>query len=369
MSISSESTILATGGLGSLYPVSDNPPSIFGSGYSMAYNVGARLVDMEFIQFLPVIDEPGLQSITVPDWLFELLKSEDERILRSPSGKPILAGHGLLERRILRDALSIAIGLETQSDGVASGKALLDLTRIPTQAWTSLGRLQFFRRLLSRHGIDPGDKPLPLGLSAHHSMGGVKIDENGWTGVPGLYAAGEVCGGVHGANRLGGYGLTEAIVFGVRAGKSAAEHSTTGAAEPPDLSEAQGLLNFLDKPPNPHGDPGKVMETVRILIDAAAGQIRNGEALSEALERILSLNEASVPKLYAKGVKQLVEALKCLSALTLAEIVLRSALTRTESRGVHYRVDCPRRNDSEWLRNILIRQEDGRIKVETKRVT
>jgi len=217
-----KAVILATGGAGALYRRTDCPLRTTGDGYSLAFRTGVRLRDMEFVQFFPLaLAEPGL-----PPHLLKGPMTEEGRIINS-LGEDIPLKHGVTARPLVlksRDLLSRAIMIEVMEGRGVDGAALLDATEVlrrhGEEIFASTGSYKFFR-----DAVRAAEKPFRVAPISHFCMGGVIVDENGETGVPGLFAAGEVVGGVHGANRHGGNALTDIIVFGARAGAAAAEYS------------------------------------------------------------------------------------------------------------------------------------------------
>ncbi|MFQ6053303.1 MAG: FAD-binding protein [Candidatus Bathyarchaeia archaeon] len=360
--VSAKATVLATGGAAALYERSDCPLRTTGDGYSLAYEAGARLRDMEFVQFFPLaLAEPG-----APPFLVGGPVSEEGRIINS-LGEEIPEKHGITARPLVlksRDLLSRTIMIEVLEGRGVDGAVLLDarevLRRRGEEGLFTTGRYAFF---LDR--LKATERPLRVAPICHFCMGGVVIDEHGDTGVPGLFAAGEVVGGVHGANRHGGNALTEITVFGARAGAAAAEYakglsrvSIESAAAP----ELEGYEAIRGREPGT-GNPGALMRRLRETMWLKAGVVRDEAGLKEALAEIAEL-KGLLPALYASSGRMMLEALEAPMALETAELICRAALERTESRGAHYRVDHPEEDDGRWLRTVVIsRGVDGDVEL------
>ena len=233
--LTAKALILATGGAAALYLRHDNPKRILGDGYRLALEAGATLQDMEFVQFYPLaLAEPGLPPLVIPPRLADcgrLVNGHEEDVLDK---------YGIEERPAgerARDRLSQALFKEIYRDGL---DVWLDLSRLPDEKWqidpfsAALGHL-----LGDRYGARR--RPVRVAPVAHHVMGGGKIGHRGATTVPGVFAAGEVAGGLHGANRMGGNALSETLVFGARAGTAAAEWAK--GSSPGDPRSMLLLLN------------------------------------------------------------------------------------------------------------------------------
>ena len=365
---SAKAVILATGGAGALYQRTDCPLRTTGDGYSLAYEMGARLRDMEFVQFFPLaLAEPEL-----PPYLVGGSISEEGRIVNI-LGEDIPSKHGVTARPLVsksRDLLSRAIMIEVLEGRGVDGGVLLDATEVfrrrGEEGLFSTAPYSFFRDRLNA-----ADKPFRVAPVCHFSMGGVVIDEHGDTSVPGLYAAGEVVGGVHGGNRHGGNALTDIIVFGARAGAAAAgcakimSHASLESMATPELERYAALRN---READEASDPRAVMSKLRQMMWLKAGVVREGVKLKEALSELAKMKKA-LPQLQASSGRMMLEALEVPMALEVAEMICRAALERTESRGAHYRTDCPELDDECWLRTVVIsRGSGGEMRLSTEPV-
>ena len=356
MTFSSRAVILATGGAGAIYRRTDCPVRTTGDGYSLAFEAGAPLRDMEFVQFYPI----ALAEEGAPIYLIGGYMTEEGRILNR-LGEDIPEKHGVKARPLAlksRDLLSRAVMMEILEGRGIGGAVLLDarepIRRLGEAGFFSTGPYGFFVDVLRA-----GDRPLKVAPVSHFCMGGVIIDEDGATGVPGLYAAGEVVGGVHGANRHGGNALTEAIVFGARAGEAAASHA---GSERPSPEIGRLASSELDRYRSIRGGgrgltPEAVMGRLKEVMWEKAGIIRGEAGLRDALaevERMIGMQGG----LGASSGREMLEALEASMALRAAEMIIRSALERRESRGAHYRVDYPDEGQG-WMKKVVIERGEG----------
>lgn len=313
--------VLATGGIGRLYAHTTNPVEVTGDGLAMAARAGARLADLEFVQFHPTALATGRDPMPL---VTEALRGEGavlvdetgERFMPAEHPDAELAPRDVVARAIYRRRRA---GHEVYLDGTrAVGAAFPD--RFPTVF-----------ELCLEDGLDPRREPVPVAPAAHYHMGGVATDLEGRSSLPGLWAVGEVARtGVHGANRLASNSLLEATVFGQRAGE------TVLAARPGRVDEAGARAAAADPGLAPEGT-APVVTGLRGVMDEGVGVVRDRAGLAAALEAIEGL-AASLPP--AAG-----EARNMIDA---ARVVARAALVRTESRGAHFRSDYPVA-DPAWL--------------------
>jgi succinate dehydrogenase/fumarate reductase flavoprotein subunit len=362
--IAAKTVVLATGGASGLYLATDNPRSILGDGYALAYLAGVQLINMEFVQFLPVIYPPSIRSHPIPAWVFEEWKHVNPRILRNSRGESILEKHDLLNREILRDNLILAIGREMLGGRGIDGGILLDLADIPETEWSSSERTISFRRSLLADGIDPGDSTILIAPAAHYFLGGVKVDLNSETSVEGLFAAGEVVGGIHGSNRIGGNALTDALVFGEIAGINASERSIT--IDKPEINKDLALEKFATASDISKSDIfstrglRSLRDRIRGILSSSAGPVRERLAMEKASEELaneLTLVESSHPGLGAP----LPAWFETRNMVLVGLMVVYSALKRTESRGCHFRSDYPFRDDLNWRVSIEVGLEEDQM--------
>lgn len=378
--IDAKATVLATGGLGEIYPHSTNAPfgmhgHATGMGYAMAYHAGAELIDMEMVQFT------GNQLY--PPWLL----GNPELLCTMCGGKYINAlGDEFIQQPQPRDVIQKSAFNEIREGrGTEKGGVYIDLTRSPLtseeieeQLKHSLAEEVAKERweLIKRMSVnDPDPKNWRIEFTpggAHFFMGGVKINERCETSLEGLFAAGEVSGGVHGANRMGGNAMVEIIVFGARAGRYACEYASETSeitSEDSSKEEYERLRSFLrDK-----GIAPKVIaDKVASFMSEYVGVARTEESLKKALTELQSVRTYDFPRMRAPSGLSYnpgwVEAIQIPFMIDTAEMIIRSALLRTESRGAHLREDYPE-TKPEWLKHTRVMKTDDHMELSTTPVT
>jgi len=351
--VESKGVLLATGGAGSLFSRTTNPPSSNGMGYALAYEAGASLVDMEFIQFLPIaLLEPSFLSGKTAN---DTIRGEGAQLLNNCRERFMQEYDPERMEYTSRDVAARAIYTEIiEGRGTELGGVFLDARMIPAEV---LEKGFEVYRALKKHGFDMSQELIQVAPAAHFTCGGVQIDENGNTSIQGLFAAGEVTGGVHGANRLGGNALSEAQVFGARAGETAAHYvlKTKAMKLDPDIHINSDKSNF------------KTFEALKQVVKARIGEvmwqsvgiIRNGDKMQAALKEIGDLREEV--RQMEKKIGFPAKKLKLI--LTTAELITVASLYREESRGSHYRTDFPKRDDNRWCGNIILKKDGERTSV------
>ncbi len=338
LAVSAKITVLATGGAGHVYPVTTNPVHKTGDGYAMALRVGQCLIDMEMVQFHPtgMVYPESARGILVTEAVRgeggRLYNVKGERFMKKYDPERMeLSTRDVVARAIYRE---IQEGRGTEHDGV-----YLDVSHLPDEIIET--KLETTLKQFLRYGVDVRKEPMEVAPTAHHFMGGVPIDTRCRTDTPGLLACGEVTGGVHGANRLGGNALADTQVFGKRAGETAAEIASK-AAEPPRLrmEDVEDLWDRWTHTLDGEEDPLEIRDELHEVMWNEVGVERNGKGLRDALRRIRELRE----RVEGNGLSptpDLRTAAETVNMLTVAEAVATSALHRTESRGAHYRTDHP----------------------------
>jgi succinate dehydrogenase flavoprotein subunit len=355
-----KSIVLATGGIGKAWRITSNSWEYTGDGMALAYDAGAELQDMEFVQFHPtgMVWPPGVQGILVT----EAVRGEGG-VLRNRLGERFMERYDAEQMELsTRDVVARAIYTEVREGrGTEHGGAYLDISHKPADYVKKKlpGMYHQFRELAD---VDITSGPMEVGPTCHYMMGGVRVDaETGQTTVPGLFAAGEVAAGLHGANRLGGNSLSDLLVFGRRAGLAAAEHAATAMPASPDPGEVEtasrDMLSYFERQDgeSPYAIHRDLEQTMQDLV----GIFRNAEDLAKGIEKVGELSERTArtrvegSRLFNPG-WHLARDLQ--SMLTVSEAVARSALARKESRGAHSRTDFPK-PDPEWgRRNIVVRR-------------
>ncbi len=354
IAINSKCVILTTGGFAQVYRNTNNAAGITGDGQALVYDLGLPLTDMEFVQFYPTaMGKLGNRTL-----LYEALVFRAGAILRNARGQDIVAKHGLEDpKKATRDRMAQAITSEINEGLDVDDGVVLDLSPIPED---------LLQRLRPLFGTNPSleKRRVIVAPTTHFCMGGVVVNERTETQIPGLFAAGEICGGVHGANRLGGNALTEVFVMGGLAARQAvkkAGETDFPNLPAPEIKEEKGRLEYSP------AQPGKNARTLRSALKEAmwnkAGIIRDHKQLTEALTAIEELNALS-QDLPRTSVNELRRFLETKNMLLVSEMVCRAALHRTESRGSHYRLDYEEEDNKGWLKNIFIRQESWEMRLE-----
>ena len=351
--IKAKSTILATGGAGQLYLRTNNATVLTGDGYALAYEVGAVLRDMEFVQFYPTTWRKNGNRMC----FYERFLPRGA-ILRNSLGEDILERHGMGGVTLVtRDILTRTIMKELVEGRGIDGHVIFDLTAMPEEKAQEL-----YRSGLARRGEYP-DK-VPVAPTAHFFMGGMKVSDHGEAGIDGLYAAGEVCGGSHGANRLAGNAITEMLVFGAVAGDRAATRASKISQLPAPGSEITTEIERLTQLASGSGRENleQLYQSLKQTMWDKVGVIRRKQSLEDARREIAALRE-QLKAAALTDYRQLLPAIKLANMLTIAEMVCRAALTRTESRGAHYRTDYPEEDDRQWLKTIEICCQGGEMRL------
>ena len=343
--VRARATLLATGGAGQVFCETTNPGVATGDGVALAAHAGARVADLEFVQFHPT----ALHRSGAPRFLIsEAVRGEGARLVNA-SGEPFMARYHADGDLAPRDVVARSIVREAERQG---GVVFLSLAHLDAAFVRS--RFPTIAEMCRRVGLDLTTDLIPVGPAAHYFMGGVDTEEWGRTSIPGLFAAGETaCTGVHGANRLASNSLLEGLVFGARAGV-AMQGPAREAVARSDRKPAEGLR--LDR----GGDREKPqraanlsrpspldMAAVRDLMWRSVGLFRTGDGLREALACLDSAVEIEHRRAARAGDESPADWQRR-NLLTVARLVARAALRREESRGAHCRVDFPTRNDSRW---------------------
>ncbi len=365
-----KSIVLATGGIGKAYQITSNSWEYTGDGMALAYEAGAELMDMEFVQFHPtgMVWPPGVQGLLVT----EAVRGEGG-ILRNRNGERFMERYDPKRMELsTRDVVARAIYTEVKEGrGTEHGGAYLDISHKPAE-YVKRKLPSMYHQFLELADVDITKGPMEVGPTCHYMMGGVRVEaETAASTVPGLFAAGEVAAGLHGANRLGGNSLSDLLVFGRRAGLAAAEHAKrqgAAAVDPAQIeaAEREALAPFERKTQeNPYMLHADLQQTMQSLV----GIFRVEQDLQSALGKIASLKERfkvlSIPgsRMFNPG-WHLCADLK--SLLTVSEAVTRSALARKESRGAHSRLDFPKYDPVWGKQNNVISRRDGEMNLQQR---
>lgn len=339
LTILAGAVVLACGGGGRLFDHSNNANDVTGDGLALAFEAGCTLRDLEFVQFHPTMGIHPVRAI-FPNTLFA-----DGAILRNRYGERFLLHHGGTEKDTTRDQMSRAIWEEIAAGRDVNGGVYLDLSAISSSTMRSRYPLLCF--VLQQNGVQPEvDWPV-VGLTVHFFMGGVQINYRAATGLSGLYACGEVTGGVHGANRLAGNALLDAVVFGRLAGRSAVEDLSdrpTGQTISRQFGPlSTGKEQLLEK----------IRETLKGLLWQHCGVVRSGESLQNGLAELKKLDRQF---LHCGVEESPARWYELRGMLISARLLLTAALLREESRGAHYREDFPYGDDLQWQGSIILQR-------------
>jgi succinate dehydrogenase / fumarate reductase, flavoprotein subunit len=359
-----KSIVMATGGIGKAWRVTSNSWEYTGDGMSLAYEAGAELLDMEFVQFHPtgMVWPPGVQGILVT----EAVRGEGG-MLRNKSGERFMERYDPKRMELsTRDEVARAIYTEVREGrGSEHGGAYLDISHKPAD-YVKKKLPSMYHQFKELADVDITAGPMEVGPTCHYMMGGIRVDaETAQSTVTGLYAAGEAAAGLHGANRLGGNSLSDLLVFGRRAGHAAAQHAKQ--TQPPRIDQEQvaaaerEMLGSFERSDgeSPYAVHRDLQETMQNLV----GIFRNEEDLTKALAELESLKDRAA-RVRVEGSRMFNPgwhmAHDLRSMLTVAEAVTRAALARKESRGAHSRIDYPK-FDEHWGKqnNIVQRQGDA----------
>jgi succinate dehydrogenase/fumarate reductase flavoprotein subunit len=365
VTLAAKAVVIATGGLTGLYRRNSASANMGGDGYALALRAGAELIDMEFVQFFPIGHLAprlvGMDPIMWDPFRYKLggkLLNAEMREFEQDYATQDTRSDG---RYVLtRDLATYAITREVEAGrGSPAGGAYLSFQHVPeAEIRRAFGPVV---DRLAANGIDLSRRAIEVAPIAHYQMGGVRVDPTLRTAVPGLYACGEAVGGAGGANRLSGNAITEALVFGARAGRNAARHALQCASlwSPQAASSALDLLRSATRRDAPN--PAALVRDLKALMADQVGPFRTEAKLQSALGTIARLTTeiGEVPFLSAAAFDPaLVDWLDLRNMLLVARSVAVPALARTESRGAHQREDYPGLDDG-WCVNQIVALSRG----------
>lgn len=354
LEISCKAVILANGGAGNIFAQNNNTIGITGDSYALAYEAGAVLKDMEFVQFYPTM---MIKPIKMPasNPLFG-----DGAVLRNKDGE--LFVHKYVEggdRAATRDKMAQAIFREVEIGNGVDGGVYFDCRDIPQDVLES--KYAHFCSQLRKKNIDPLKDMVIVSPTTHYFLGGVKINTKCESSVVGLYAAGEAATGVHGANRLSGASIADTVVFGTISGDSAARYSLNHSMIPIDWEDETGHLALNKDGTNRIAEQ---KEKVRNLMWKSASVVREKDQLNSGLKELEEVN-ATLHEVSIGNLKELQSFRELINMVTVGQLVLKGALERKESRGSHWRKDYPSSSE-DYLGNYEYVQKNNQCKITFK---
>ncbi len=395
--------VMATGGVGRAFKITSNSWEYTGDGHTLAYDVGAEMLDMEFVQFHPtgMVWPPSVRGILVTEgvrgeggvlrnsegrrFMFDNIPDlyKDQTADNEEEGWQYVIGSREARRPpelLTRDHVARMIRAEVKAGrGSPHGGAFLDIAWIKDKVPGGADHIKkklpsMFHQFKQLADLDITEEPMEVGPTTHYVMGGILVDgDTQMSTVPGLYAAGECASGLHGANRLGGNSLSDLVVFGQRAGKYAAEFAKSKNAVTVDDGWVKEVSSEALAPFGREGDttgPYQIQYTLQDVMQDQVGIIREGGDLEKALARIAEL-KGDATKTAVGGNREYNPgwhtALDLHNLVTVSEMIARAALTRTESRGAHTRDDHPGK-DKDWgnYNLVLKKGSDGAMEVEKR---
>src|SRR5271165_3764821 len=343
--IHASAVLLATGGLGQVYSDTTNPAVATGDGVAMAHRAGAEISDMEFVQFHPT----ALFLKNAPRFLLSEALRGEGGYLRNFELTRFMPRYHESAELAPRDVVARAIAHELERVNRPDAAVYLDLTHLPGKRVRE--RFPTIYATCMQYNVDIASELVPVRPAAHYAMGGVRTDLRGQTSVPGLFAAGEVaCLGVHGANRLASNSLLEGLVYGARAAQNMREHLRSKHKNGPLASARQQAANGNGQPT----ETETFINKVRSLMWQYVGVVRDGKGLRQVVSELSALRE----HLPAGGDRRSHEAANILDSGLL---IARSALAREESRGAHYRLDYPLKNETKFHKHSVMSGEKIRF--------
>jgi succinate dehydrogenase / fumarate reductase flavoprotein subunit len=353
-----KSVVIATGGIGKAWKVTSNSWECTGDGMALAYDAGAELLDMEFVQFHPtgMVWPPGVQGLLVT----EAVRGEGG-ILRNKNGERFMEKYDPKRMELsTRDVVARSIYTEVKEGrGSPHGGAFLDISQKPAE-YVKRKLPSMYHQFKELADVDITKGPMEVGPTCHYVMGGIRVDaETTASSVPGLFAAGEAAAGLHGANRLGGNSLSDLLVFGRRAGLAAAEYAKKSTAPNIDNAQIEAAEKQLLAPfeRTTGENPYTIHQDLQEMLQSLVGIFRTADDLTRALGELekfkarAALMRVEGSRLFNPG-WHLSRDLRCM--LTVAEAVARSAFARQESRGAHSRIDFPKTEDAWGKKNQVI---------------
>ena len=367
-----KSIVIATGGIGKAWKITSNSWEYTADGMALAYEAGAELLDMEFVQFHPtgMVWPPGVQGILVT----EAVRGEGGT-LKNNRGERFMEKYDPKRMELsTRDVVARAIYAEVKEGrGSIHGGAYLDISHKPAE-YVKKKLPSMYHQFKELADVDITTGPMEVGPTCHYMMGGIRVEaETGQSTVPGLFAAGEAAAGLHGSNRLGGNSLSDLLVFGKRAGNAAADYAKSvqsGALDSAQLQDAEReMLRPFERTDGEF--PYEIHHDLQDFMHSLVGIFRTEEDLQKALGELEKL-KPRLERMRADGSRMfnpgwhLTRDLR--SMVLVSEAVTRSALARRESRGAHSRIDYPNYDDTWAKQNNIICKRGGQMALEQRPV-
>jgi len=367
-----KSIVIATGGIGKAWKITSNSWEYTADGMALAYEAGAELLDMEFVQFHPtgMVWPPGVQGILVT----EAVRGEGGT-LKNNRGERFMEKYDPKRMELsTRDVVARAIYTEVKEGrGSIHGGAYLDISHKPAE-YVKKKLPSMYHQFKELADVDITTGPMEVGPTCHYMMGGIRVEaETGQSTVPGLFAAGEAAAGLHGSNRLGGNSLSDLLVFGKRAGNAAADYAKSvqsGALDSAQLQDAEReMLRPFERTAGEF--PYEIHRDLQDFMQSLVGIFRTEEDLQKALGELEKL-KPRLQRMRADGSRMfnpgwhLTRDLR--SMVLVSEAVTRSALARRESRGAHSRIDYPNYDDTWAKQNNIISKRGGQMTLEQRPV-
>ena len=367
-----KSIVIATGGIGKAWKITSNSWEYTADGMALAYEAGAELLDMEFVQFHPtgMVWPPGVQGILVT----EAVRGEGGT-LKNNRGERFMEKYDPKRMELsTRDVVARAIYTEVKEGrGSLHGGAYLDISHKPAE-YVKKKLPSMYHQFKELADVDITTGPMEVGPTCHYMMGGIRVEaETGQSTVPGLFAAGEAAAGLHGSNRLGGNSLSDLLVFGKRAGNAAADYAKSvpsGALDSAQLQDAEReMLSPFERSDGEF--PYEIHRDLQDFMQSLVGIFRTEEDLQKALGELEKL-KPRLERMRADGSRMfnpgwhLTRDLR--SMVLISEAVTRSALARRESRGAHSRIDYPNYDDTWAKQNNIICKRGGQMTLEQRPV-
>ncbi|MBW1695471.1 MAG: FAD-dependent oxidoreductase [Deltaproteobacteria bacterium] len=344
--------ILASGGGGSVYSRSNNTWDVTGDSYGLAFEAGATLRDMEFVQFYPTMMFSPIK-VTISSPLFGegafLRNADDERFMERYDPAADMA---------TRDIMTRAIFSEVMAGRGRKGCVYMDCRHLDKRVLDT--KFAELVKLLKKVNIDPSRDLIPISPATHFFMGGLAVNKECETTVSGLFACGESVGGLHGANRLSGNALSETFVFGTIAGRCAAQRHPLRLKPPLPAFEVfplqQGDISLVE-----------LKKSLKKTAWKCLSIVRNQQFGEKACDELRQISD-SLKHTRVNSIHELVSLYELNHMITTAEMIIRGALSRKESRGAHFRSDYPEPNDSKFKGNFFYRNRKGEIELEFRPV-